>query len=430
MALLVLSGLPAAAQAPAGFTTNLDPLFQGVLAQPGNLGNTVQYAADAAQAGDIESAISAYDQLLFYNPNLSRTRFELGVLYYRLGSYEMARGYFKSALEKRDITPDLRERAEEYLAIINKKLFPDQFTGFAQTGLRYQTNAGAGPSPQTVLASGRTFNSNFFSQSDSNWFGAFAVNYVHDFETQDRNTFEASVIGYDAQQFRLHQFDIGLMEIRAGPRFGILYSGAGVSNLSIKPYAIATGALLADAPYYAGAGGGVTAHADIGTVALDPYVEIVQQSFRNSALYPLASGLGGTLSTYGLQAAGPLSAGLNWISRLSFAHANDNFNPYGYDSYTADIWLPWNFTVGTDSRTWTLTPTAGVSRWVYAAPDPTINPLVTPRSTEWRVGLGLDMPIWKQLVLSMLVQYRADVSNQPAFSMRDLTVSAGPTFRF
>jgi hypothetical protein len=68
MALLVLSDLPAAAQTPAGFATNLDPLFHGVLARPGNLANTVQYAADATQAGDIESAISTYEQLVFYNP--------------------------------------------------------------------------------------------------------------------------------------------------------------------------------------------------------------------------------------------------------------------------------------------------------------------------------------------------------------------------
>ena len=83
-----------------------------------------------------------------------------------------------------------------------------------------------------------------------------------------------------------------------------------------------------------------------------------------------------------------------------------------------------------DSRIWTLTPTAGVSRWLYSAPDPTIDPTITPRTTEWRVGLGLDVPIWKQVILGMLVQYRADQSNVPAFTMRDLSVSAGPTFKF
>jgi tetratricopeptide (TPR) repeat protein len=163
--LLVLSDLSASAQAPSDFAGNLNPPFQGILAQPSDLNNTLQYAA-AASADDIESAIGTYEQLLFYNPTLSRVRFELGVLYLRLGSYEMARSYFQSALQMRDITPDLSERAQELIEVIDKKLQVDQFTGYVQTGLAYQTNPGAGPGGQTVLASGRTFNSSFFSKPD------------------------------------------------------------------------------------------------------------------------------------------------------------------------------------------------------------------------------------------------------------------------
>ena len=92
--LLVVSCLPAESQTTSDL---LNPLFQGILAQPANFNNALQYATQAP-ASDIESAISTYEQLLFYNPNLASVRFELGVLYYRLGSYEMARSYFDSAL--------------------------------------------------------------------------------------------------------------------------------------------------------------------------------------------------------------------------------------------------------------------------------------------------------------------------------------------
>ena len=132
--MLVFTAVSASAQAPSGFAGDLGPLFQGILARPSDLNNTLQYAA-AASAGDIESAISTYEQLLFYNPTLSRVRFELGVLYFRLGSYEMARGYFQSALQMRDITPDLSERAQELIEVIDKKLQVDQFSGYVQTGL-------------------------------------------------------------------------------------------------------------------------------------------------------------------------------------------------------------------------------------------------------------------------------------------------------
>ena len=59
-----------------------------------------------------------------------------------------------------------------------------------------------------------------------------------------------------------------------------------------------------------------------------------------------------------------------------------------------------------DGRTWTLTPIAGFSHWQYNAPDPAIDPNTTPRTNEWRVGLGLDVPIWNKVYMSTLVQYR------------------------
>jgi tetratricopeptide (TPR) repeat protein len=143
-----------ACRAESEFINSIDPLFAGVLARPGNLDNTIQYAASAAAQGDIESAISTYEQLRFYNPKLGATRYQLDALYYQLGSYAQARGYLQTALQMRDVTPELRQKIEDLLALVDKKLLPDQFYGFAQTGLRYQTNASLGAGSQTVLASG------------------------------------------------------------------------------------------------------------------------------------------------------------------------------------------------------------------------------------------------------------------------------------
>jgi hypothetical protein len=427
IAVLVLSAGCASAQTQADFSGSTNPLFQGVLARPTDLSNTLQYAASSSEAGDIESAISAYEQLLFYNPKLSQTRYALGVLYFQLGSYAMARGYLQTALQMPDVTPDLQQKISDLLELIDKKLQVDQFSGYAQTGLRWQSNASQGPGPQTSLAAGQPFNSRFTAKGDWNWFGTFGLNYVHDFESQTGTTFEASFLGYDAQQFTQHQVDVGLLEIRAGPRFQ--FSPGNVNGVSIKPYVIATGALLADTAYMGGLGGGVTLHASVKNVSLDPYAEFVQQSFRNSTFYPLASGMTGPLSTYGILASGPVGSGLSWQSRVAYAHANDQMAFDSYDSFLADVWLPWNFTVGS-GRPWTLIPTAGVTTWNYKAPDPSIDPLNTAHVTEWRVGLGLEIPIWQKFVLASLVQYRSDQSNVAAFAMHDLSVTAGPSIRF
>jgi hypothetical protein len=428
MAMLGLQTISASAQTTTGFGGTLDPLFQGVLARPADINNTLQYASGSAAAGDIESAISAYEQLLFYNPKLSQTRFQLGVLYYQLGSYAMARGYLESALEMADITPQLRQKAQDLLELADKKLQVDQFSGFAQTGLRWQSNASQGPGPQAALATGGTFNNNFAARGDWNWFGTFGLNYVHDFQTQSGTTFEASMLGYDAQQFAVQQVDVGLLEIRAGPRFAL--SPGNVNGVTFKPYVIGTGTLLADTAYMAGYGGGLTVHAVAGSVSLDPYAEYVQQSFRNSTFYPLASGMTGPLSTYGVLAGGPLVSGLSWQTRAAYAHASDQDAFDSYNSFIADLWLPWSFSVLESTRPWTVIPSVGVTTWRYGAPDPNLDPLIAANVTEWRASIGLEVPIWQKFVLASLVQYRSDQSNVAAFAMHDLSVTAGPSIKF
>ena len=46
--------------------------------------------------------------------------------------YEMARGYFQSALQMPDITPEVPARAERYIATMDKKVLPDQFGGLTR----------------------------------------------------------------------------------------------------------------------------------------------------------------------------------------------------------------------------------------------------------------------------------------------------------
>jgi hypothetical protein len=430
MALLavdVLTGSCARAQtlpAPLGE----DTLFQTMLSRPSNLDTTLQYAVSTEQMGDLEASIGALERLLFYNPTLSRVRFELGTLYFRLGSYEMARGYFQSVQAAADATEDMKQRAQEYLDTIEKKLQPDQWSGYAQTGFRYQSNASFGPSQQSLIGATRPINSQFAPQADGNWFGAFGLNYVHDFGNQSGDVFEANVLGYDAQQFNVTSVDTGLLDIRVGPRFGIFQDS--LSGASIKPYVVATGATLADAPYLGSFGGGVTMHFNMANVALDPYVEFRRLDYHATDLYPLASGLDGTLATVALQAAGQIVESVRWQARFGYYHSDDSFPWYSYNRYGVDLWLPCSIASPWGGRSWTVTPSFGVSPWLYRQPDPTINPFITEHDLEWRVGIGLDIPIRDKIGLGVQLQYRALNSNIPGNTVRDLAVTMGPTVSF
>src|SRR4051794_34603931 len=71
-----------------------------------------------SRIGDYEAAIGALERLLFYNPDLARVRYELGSLYYRLGSYEMAARYFKEALANPMLDRATQERIERTFLLL------------------------------------------------------------------------------------------------------------------------------------------------------------------------------------------------------------------------------------------------------------------------------------------------------------------------
>ena len=157
-----------------------------------------------------------------------------------------------------------------------------------------------GPSQQSLLGATRPFNNLTANQPDWNWFEIAGLNYVHDFGNQSGDVFEVNLLGYDAQQFHDSSVDTGFLDIRVGPRFGIFQDN--LNGASVKPYVAAAGATLADAPYLGSVGGGVTMHFNWAEVGLNPYVEFRRLGYLNSDLYPLASGLDGTLATFALQA--------------------------------------------------------------------------------------------------------------------------------
>ena len=135
---MLSAGVPASAQSDAEeVRAEYDELFQRLFRDPGDLDLTFRFAEVAVQIGNYEAAISVLERMLLYNPNLPRVRLELGVLYFRLGSYALARAYLTRAIEGADVPDDVRQRVEVFLAEIEKRLSPSQFSGSVYGGYRY-----------------------------------------------------------------------------------------------------------------------------------------------------------------------------------------------------------------------------------------------------------------------------------------------------
>jgi tetratricopeptide (TPR) repeat protein len=118
----VLVGCETAQPGPsAEVRAQYNAAFQEMLKDPGNLEVVMAYAQAATKAGDYEGAVAAYEGMLIIDSNLPRVRLELGILYYRLKSYDVSRTYLETALQSPTLPADVRKPAEQLLAKMPKQ---------------------------------------------------------------------------------------------------------------------------------------------------------------------------------------------------------------------------------------------------------------------------------------------------------------------
>jgi hypothetical protein len=411
-----------------------DLLFKRLLIKPDDLDAGFQYAQLETELGDYEAAIGALERILYYNPNLPRVKLQLGVLYFHLRSYEMARTYFQDVLNSAETPADIRTEVQTYIAAVDKAVAINQLSIYGQFGLAYQTNANAGPNSTNVLALGQNalLSPQFQKTPDWNAFGLVTVHDFYDFNDQRGDGWESDLITYYSQQFRVTRLDLGLAELRTGPRLGIGDYG----GLTVHPYGIGNVLSLAGVNYLNTLGAGVSMNWPVNeTLTITPGLEFRNRYFYNSANYPTASGQSGGQWIGYVFGSGLLSAplGLSWQGRVSYTSSNANYGPYAFHDFSIDLGLPYSFAAPAFAHTgsvWTLTPSTGFSYTPYAIPDPIVSPFVTRTDRQWRVSATLDAPFYKNLGFTLQVQYLRTYSTVPNYSLQDFIVAAGPTFHF
>ena len=89
--------------------------YQQLMKNPGNLDLNIQYAEMAVALGDYEAAIPPLERILISNPDVPKIKLELGILYYLLGSYDVAKNYLQEAKQGASAQPEIQQQADDYL---------------------------------------------------------------------------------------------------------------------------------------------------------------------------------------------------------------------------------------------------------------------------------------------------------------------------
>jgi tetratricopeptide (TPR) repeat protein len=419
---------PAAARSASGVVADdYDALFKAMFKDPSNLDLSFRFAEQAVARGDYEAAIGALERMLFYNSNLPRVKLELGVLYFKLGSYDLAKGYFEDAIRGGDVPPEVKAQVAVYLAQINRQLSPYEYALFLQSGVRYQTNADIGPDSTLVRAFGQDalLNNQFGAAPDWNWFQIAALNFAYKLGRRG-DAIEFSLLGYYAGQAKFHQFNLGLVEAIIGPR---IYLNP---TVSIKPYAIGDLVWLGDQRYFDAAGGGGSVRSPIGEhVLVEAYAETRHRTFYDSNNFPTSSQQTGNLSTVAV--ATELRYGFfHLTTRGSYSVNRAVFNYNSYDSWSLDVGLPleFNLAIAGMSRQIVFTPAAGVSYTPFRQPNPLIDPFTNRLDRETRLGGILDIQVYQNFGIRTQVSQTWVNSTLPNFTTKNFTVAFGPTARF
>jgi len=418
----IVAAVPAAA-----VQMDYEALFQQMYRTPSNLDVSFQFAHQAVARGDYEAAIGALERMLFFNPDLPRVKLELGILYYKLGSYEIARGYLQDAVAGSNVPDDIRGQVLAYLSEIDRRLSRHDYSVFMHAGMRYQTNANIGPAGLMVRALGQDaiLDPRFGKQQDWNSFQIIAANYAYKMNMRG-DALELTFLGLNSRQNRLGQYNLGLVEVLAGQRIGL------GQNASFKYYGIGDQVWLGDANYFSAGGGGLSARTTIGDLGLaEAYVETRNRRFANSFYYPTASDQTGDLLTAAITT--DLRFGwLHWTSRLGYDSNNAVTDFNSYKRYAIDVALPFEFTAAPFGapRRFVIAPTAGYSEADFEAPNPIIDPTVTRRDREQRYGAIFDAQLVDNIGVRTQVQYIKIKSNLPNYTTDNFSVSVGPTVRF
>ncbi len=433
MAALVMGGHTSGFAAEAS-ERRREALLQEMIARPNDLDLAFEYAKLSADAGDYEGAISTMERMLIYAPNTPRIQLELGILYYRLGAYDVARSYFEQVLANPSVPPDITQKVRLYIQQLSLAADPPPFSASIFSAIRYETNANFGPGTQSVTLNGIDFTLDDQSVGRPGWsaLNIGTLHYSYDLKKQG-DKIEFDFLAYSTAYFEneLQDIDLDFFEFTLGPSWNLKRWGWDQTRL--YTYAIADLAYLGYETYFTAPGAGIRLLSfSAENSVLDARVETRYREFNNTTELPtntLRDGLqtrfGATYSYY--TSPGFVITTQGYVQREDADadfYANWEIAFSGGFAWTFDnpLWqgrYPWTWQLG-----------GGVILRNYDAPDPTINFFEKEEDETWWARTAVVIPVAETWALVPQVEYRDQHSNYDIRKFDDLITLLGVQKRF
>lgn len=429
---LVAFSSPSLAQVNDAKRASYRAAFEETLRRPGDAEVLLKYAQAAAAAEDYEGAITAYERFLVIDADQPRVKFELGVLYYKLKSYDAARTYFEAARTSTKSTPEVAERSSEFIRDIDRRWGTSRLTGEFVAGIRYSDNPASLPTG-TLQSYGATVvpNPTFQRQGDFAFVGAASLSHRYDFGRQDNGTLETDFSFYTAKQFQVTNADVMLLDLGVGPRMELI--DGPLSGVQLKPFVSGRYITVGNLPTYWAWGAGLEASVPVAEKVRAGIVVLGQRrDFVDNASVPFNSQNSGNNGTVAGNLRADLTADLEASLGGNYTRyiAMTGFQSYGEAGFGGS--LTWRFVdpVGVNGRKWTLAGNAAMAFATYDQPDPFVQPNTVRTQTDVNLGRLLSVPLDDRLTLvgqTTYFQRSASINN---YSFNSFSSLVGIGWRF
>lgn len=444
LATLSLACGAALAQAPSNqpLERQVDEAFRQSLRAPADGNATTRYARLLEQSGNYEGAIAALERLLL-DPNAPPgVRLDLGVLYYRLGSHDMAAGLLRRAIADPRLSADQRGQAEALLKDIEQRTRVSRFDGQLTLGLRAQTNPSARTSHDSVLAGGApvAVPDNLQPNSDTDLQLGLRLNHEYDLGRQNEativSTLAAQIVKFSSSSGSTLQaggqpdpYNLALVDVSTGLRFKPLASAPG---LTVRPYLAAATLSAQGHRYLSNHGAGLDAAYSLNDrTFIDGGYEYRYHDYASRIDAPTANELDGTSNQLRLRLTRELAPGqvLSGELRTRWQRTQQRFNDQ--DSQEARVSYLLSYASPLESGgLWTTSVWGGVQRRSYGGADPAIDPNVRRRDTEWRIGVGQTVPLSAAWSLLVQLEHSTTDSRLPNYDNKNTSLFVAAAYRF
>ncbi len=429
----ILTGLATAsalAQTPDSSTLQrqIDDAFRQVLSAPADMQIGLSYARLLVQAGNFEGGIAAMERMLLAPNPPPSLRLEVGILYYRLGSYAAAEAYLRQAIADPNLPADLKQQAESLLADATRRTQNNRLTGFVMAGIRGQTNPTTRPEEDFLRAGGALVPRSQAQKPDSDTDFQLVGRLEHTWDLETQNSAElvstllgvashySSVSSYTLTANPTKPHDLFLVEGTTGIRFKPDPTGA--QGWTVRPHVILGNILLDGHQYAYSVGGGLETSYQINErFVLDAAYEARNYSYSTRIDVSEAKAQGGLEHTLRMRASYELFPGNILVGEIIGRDHNADRSYFAYRSGEARLSYVINYgnPLGWDNRSWTSVLSSGATLRRYDGADPSVDPGRRRSDTEWRTNLSTTVPVNDSWSILLQGEYTKASSNLPNY---------------